>query len=89
VRELRDLAGVGRAALGDFELLGIRSVAQLARRSPERLYRELCDRTGTRQDVCVLDVLRCAVAQARDAELPLAQCSWWWWSRERKAGRLG
>jgi hypothetical protein len=33
----------------------------------------------------VLDTLRCAVAQARDGDLPRQQRDWWWWSRARKA----
>jgi hypothetical protein len=87
-RELADLCGVGRAALGDFRVLGIRTVTELATREPEQLYAELCDRTGAVHDICVLDVLRCAVAQARDAGLPEEQRQWWWWSRARKEGRL-
>lgn len=86
-RQLRDLAGVGKATLGDFELLGIRSIAALARADGLRLYRKLEDVTGKPQDPCVLDVFRCAIAQARDPELPVDQRNWWWWSRERKAGR--
>jgi len=87
-RELADLDGVGRAALGDFHLLGIQTVEQLALREPELLYEELCARTGAVQDICVLDVMRCAVAQARDAELAVEQRQWWWWSRARKEGRI-
>ena len=41
-RQLRDLVSVGPAMLKDFELLGISSVAQLRRRSPRRMYQELC-----------------------------------------------
>ncbi len=85
-RKLQDLFSVGPALLRDFELLGINTVAQLARRKPETLYRELCRRTGQRQDICVLDVFRAAVAQARNPKLPLEQCRWWYWSRQRKAG---
>ncbi len=85
-RKLSDLVSVGPALLRDFHLLGINTVAQLARRDPERLYRELCRRTGQRQDICVLDVFQAAVAQARNPKLPLEQCRWWYWSRQRKAG---
>ena len=84
--DLGQLSGIGRAMLGDFELLGIKSVAQLARRNPDRLYDQLCERTGQRHDICVLDTLRCAVAQARDPDLPAERRQWWWWSRQRKAG---
>jgi len=82
-RQLRDLASVGPAMLRDFERLGIRTVAELARRSPEKLYEQLCVATGQSQDICVLDVFRCAVAQARNPRLPAAQRRWWYWSRQR------
>ncbi len=83
-RELKHLVSVGPAILKDFELLGVTSVADLARRNPVVLYAELCRRTTTRQDPCVLDVFCAAVAQARDPRLPLEQCKWWYWSRVRK-----
>jgi predicted RecB family nuclease len=83
-RELKDLDGIGPAMLGDFDKLGITSVKELARRNPETLYEQLCAATRQRQDICVLDVFRCAVAQARNPRLPAAQKSWWYWSRIRK-----
>ena len=39
------------------------------------------------EDICVLDVFRCAVAQAKNPRLPAAQRNWWYWSRLRKSGR--
>lgn len=86
-RRLQDLISVGPAMLRDFELLQIRSVAQLARANPKQMYRRLCQVTGERQDVCCLDVFCAAVAQARDPNLPVEQCVWWYWSRKRKALR--
>jgi nucleotidyltransferase/DNA polymerase involved in DNA repair len=83
-RQLRDLISVGPAMLRDFELLGVRSVAELARRNPERLYRELGRRAKLHQDICVLDTFRAAVAQARDPRLPAEKCQWWWWTTMRK-----
>ena len=83
-RQLQDLVSVGPAIRRDLAKLGVHSVADLARRDPERLYRELCRKTRTRQDPCVLDVFRAAVAQARDPGLPIEQCVWWYWSRRRK-----
>jgi hypothetical protein len=71
--------------LRDFERLGIRSVAALARRNPQTLYEELCRATGQAQDLCVLDVFTAAVAQARNPRLPASQRQWWYWSRRRKA----
>jgi len=86
-RQLQDLAGIGPAILRDFELLGIRTVKDLARRRPESLYERLVARRGS-QDICVLDVFRCAVAQARNPRLPAAQRNWWYWSRLRKSRRV-
>ena len=83
-RELKDLVSIGPAMLRDFEMLRIRSVAQLARQEPKEMYERLCNMTGQRQDPCVLDTFTAAVAQARDPELPPAQRQWWFWSRERK-----
>jgi nucleotidyltransferase/DNA polymerase involved in DNA repair len=83
-RSLVDLISVGPAMLRDFELLGVRSVAQLARANPERLYERLCRVTGQTHDICCLDVFSAAVAQARNPRLPAEQCNWWYWSRRRK-----
>ena len=83
-RRLKDLISVGPAMLRDFDLLGIRSVDQLARQDPKALYEKLARLAGQRQDVCVLDVFHSSVAQARNPRLPAEQCQWWWWSRRRK-----
>ncbi len=84
-RRLQDLVSVGPAMVRDFELMGIRSVAELRRRNPEKLYERLCRVTGKAQDICCLDAFRAAVAQARNPRLPAEQCQWWYWSRQRKA----
>lgn len=86
-RRLEDLISVGPAMLGDFELLGIRSVAQLARQNPQRMYERLCERKAQAVDICCLDVFTAAVEQARDPRLPAAKCQWRYWSRQRKAAR--
>jgi nucleotidyltransferase/DNA polymerase involved in DNA repair len=83
-RRLGDLISVGKAMLRDLEILGVRSVADLAGRSPERLYEKLCRVAPQHQDICCLDVFRAAVAQARDPRLPAEQCQWWYWSQARK-----
>lgn len=83
-RRLSDMVSIGPAMLKDFEKLGVRSVRELARRNPEKLYDQLCTATGQAQDICVLDTFRAAVAQARNPRLPAAQRNWWYWSRLRK-----
>jgi len=84
-RRLDDLVSIGPAMLRDFGLLGIRSVAQLARQNPEKLYERLCAKTGEPVDICCLDVFSAAVAQARNPRLRAEQRNWWYWSRKRKA----
>ena len=83
-RELSNLTSVGPAMLRDFQLLGVKTVAQLAREEPDELYERLCSVTGKRQDPCVHDVFTAAIAQARNPDLPPAQRQWWYWSGERK-----
>jgi len=83
-RELSDLVGIGPAMLRDFQLLGVNTVAQLAREEPAELYERLIQITGERHDPCVLDTFTAAIEQARNPDLPPAQRNWWYWSRERK-----
>ena len=83
-QQLGDLISIGPAMLRDFELLRIRSVAQLALQSPENLYAKLNRLTGQQQDPCVLDTFCAAVAQAKNPRLPAEKCQWWYWSRKRK-----
>ena len=85
-RQLADLISIGPAMLQDFELLEIRSVAQLARQNPQRMYEKLGRVAGQHQDICVLDTFCAAVAQARNPRLAAEKCQWWYWSRKRKAG---
>jgi nucleotidyltransferase/DNA polymerase involved in DNA repair len=84
-RHLQDLISIGPAMLHDFELLGIRSVKQLAAQNPQKMYARLQALTNRHQDVCVLDTFEAAVAQAKNPRLPAEQCQWWYWSRKRKA----
>jgi len=56
------LISVGPAILRDFEILGVRTVAQLARRNPQRLYESLCRVAPQHEDICCLDVFAPPVA---------------------------
>ena len=83
-RELGDLISIGPAMLRDFDMLGVRSVVQLAKQDPKRMYDRLGRIVGQRQDPCVLDTFCAAVAQAKNPRLAAEKCQWWWWSRKRK-----
>jgi hypothetical protein len=78
--ELLALKNIGPAMRRDLALLGISTVAQLARRGPDALYRELQRKTGQRQDLCVWDTFAAAIYQARGG----APRPWWDFTRERK-----
>ncbi len=78
---LSALRNIGKAMLADFSLLGVATVAELARREPDALYLELCALTGTRQDPCVHDTFAAAIHQARTGEAR----DWWAFTPERKA----
>lgn len=74
------LRNIGPAMRRDFEQLGIRSVAQLARCDADRLYLRLQKLTGRRHDPCVWDTFAAAIHQARSGEaLP-----WWHFTALRK-----
>ena len=82
--ELMCLPSVGPSIAADLRSLGVRSVRDLARRDPEKLYSRLCELTGERQDPCVLYTFRCAVYAASvpgpDPEL----LKWWNWKGRQR-----
>ena len=78
--ELSTLANVGPAVRGDFALLGIENVAQLARQDADELYARLSQLTGCRQDPCVWDVFAATIHQAKTGEAR----AWWTFTPVRK-----
>ena len=83
--DLEKLPGVGPATAGDLRSLGIGSRADLAGRSPERLYEALREAAGGRLDRCVLWTLRCAVYHAT-ATAPDPALSDWWLFKDGRPG---
>jgi hypothetical protein len=76
--ELQEIPGVGPSIAADLRRLGIRRVADLKGRSPERLYARMCRESGP-QDRCLLYVFRCAVYYASAARHSPARLRWWNW----------
>lgn len=76
-----DIPNIGPAMAADFRLLGLAAPAELAGRDPRALYDDLCARTGTRQDPCVLDTFISAVRFMEGAP----SRPWWHYTAERKA----
>lgn len=79
--QLSDLRNIGKAMLKDFELLGIKSVKQLAGCDADELYARIQSLTHARHDPCVWDTYAAAIHQAKTGEaLP-----WWEFTKVRKA----
>lgn len=84
VRRFTDIPNVGPATAGDFRTLGIASPQALAGLDAYALYADLCARTGTCHDPCVIDVFLAAIDFMEGAP---AQ-PWWAYTEARKR-RLG
>ncbi len=80
---LQALAGIGPSLAGDLRSLGFREPADLQGQDPEKMYAELCELTGARQDPCVLYVFRCAVYQASTPQPDPELRKWWNWKARR------
>ena len=78
--ELTDLPNVGPAMARDLELIGIRAPKDLEGCDPFELYSLLCERTGVRQDPCVLDTFM----SLTDFTGGNAPQPWWAYTSERK-----
>jgi len=78
---LEQLPNIGPAIAADLRLIGIEHPCDLRGRDAFALYRLLCQKTGQRQDPCVLDTFMAATDFMRGA--PAAP--WWKYTAERKA----
>jgi len=58
-KELQIIPGVGPSIARDLHQLGIRRVADLKGRDPEKLYLQSCNKAGKQIDRCLLYVYRC------------------------------
>jgi hypothetical protein len=77
--ELLTLPGIGPSLARDLRAVGVRRVADLARRDPERLYARLNRLRRSRQDPCVLYAFRCAAYCARTPRPRPELRKWWNW----------
>ena len=83
-RRFEDIPNIGPAMAKDFAVLGLENPTDLTGKDPYALYDELCERTGSRHDPCVIDTFISAVRFMEGAP-PLP---WWHYTAERKA-KLG
>lgn len=82
--DLEQIPGVGKSIAEDLRRLGITSVRQLKGKSPERLYKRLCDFQASPVDRCMLYVFRCAVYYASTKDPDPERLKWWTWKDRRR-----
>jgi len=77
--QLQVIPGVGKSIAEDLWLLGIRRVADLKGKDPEKLYIKRCAQVGMQIDRCLLYVFRCAVYYASTQRHEPELLKWWNW----------
>lgn len=77
---LEQLPNIGMSLAADLRSIGITSPQELATRDALALYRELCRRSGKRQDPCVLDTFMAITDFMRGAP----PAPWWAYTPARK-----
>lgn len=77
---LEQLPNIGASLAADLRSIGIASPRELAARDAMALYRALCERSGKRQDPCVLDTFLAITDFMRGAP----PAPWWAYTAERK-----
>jgi len=81
IKPLRAIPGIGAAIAKDLYLLGIRQVSDLKDRSPEALFKDLCQLSKVEVDPCVLYTFRCAVYYASTTSHDPELLKWWNWKK--------
>lgn len=61
ITDLEDIPNVGPAIAANLRLIGVQSPEDLLGKDPYTMYDDLCDTTGVRHDLCVIDVFTAAV----------------------------
>lgn len=81
IKELEDIPNVGKSIAKDLRLLNVQKPEDLKGKDAFDLYKRLCNKTGKRQDPCVLDVFISAIRFIDEG----IKKPWWHYTKERKA----
>jgi hypothetical protein len=79
LKQLQEIPGIGKSIAEDLWHLGIRKVADLRGKDPEKLYLKRCIQQGTPIDRCLLYTFRCAVYFASHKNHDPQLLKWWNW----------
>jgi len=81
--DLQNIPGVGKNIEKDFWNLGIRSIADLKGKDPEKLYEKANRLAGKRLDRCLLYIFREAVYFAEYKRHDPEKLKWWNWKDKK------
>ena len=80
VKVLTGLPNIGKKMAKDLLIIGIDSPFQLIGKSPYKMYEDLCKKTGSKYDPCVIDVFF-SITHFMNGDPPKP---WWEYTNERK-----
>ena len=80
LKSLQTLPNIGPTCARDLILLGYRDAIELKGEDPRVMFDRLCEITGKRHDLCVLDTFMSAVSFANGQPAK----PWWHFTDERK-----
>jgi hypothetical protein len=77
--DLKNIPGVGVKIEKLFRDIGVTSTADIKKRGPEAMYRQLCEAKASPVDRCVLYVFRCAKYYVSTKKHDPEKLKWWNW----------
>ncbi len=80
VKKFTDIPNVGQAMERDFLFLGLKSPTDLKKLDAFNLYQKMCQKSGVRQDPCVLDTYLAVIDFMNGASAR----AWWTYTVARK-----
>ena len=83
LKQFEHILGVGKKISLDLWGMCLRSVEELKDNSPEKFYRDLCEKQGNHVDRCMLYVFRCAVYYASNKRHDPELLKWWNWKDDK------
>lgn len=79
LKQLQKIPGVGESIARDMQSIGIKSISDLKKQNPEKLYQRLCEYKASPVDRCMLYVFRCAVYYSSHTMHDPKLLKWWNW----------
>lgn len=79
LEDLKQIPGVGDKTAEDLWNMGICSMGDVGKRSPDELYNQLCVLQNRNVDRCMLYIFRCAVYYVSNSRHDPELLKWWNW----------